>query len=191
MDSTNAKSTRFRTGSQVTHKKIGILISLLLASCAAVNTSDIEILSEAHPRFQLGGYGSYSWAGSASIVFDSEGRWEPPGYDLDAEIKFLIDTEMRALGLVENSANADLILGFGTVIDIQSPQLNQDPDSSLELLEQSMPLGALSVTFIDARTGFVVWVGIATADIEETPDPDLSRQRLQYVVTNMLNTLPE
>ena len=174
----------------MTHKKIVILFSLLLTGCASVDTSDIEIISEAHPRFQMAGYGSYTWAGSASIVFDNEGRWEPPGYDLDAEIKFLIDTEMRALGLVENSANPDLILGFGTAIDMPSLQLIQDPDSSLELPEQSMPLGALSVTFIDARTGYVVWMGIATADIEETPDPELSRQRLQYVVTNMLSTLP-
>ena len=94
------------------------------------------------------------------------------------------------MGLVENSANPDLIVGFGTAIDMPSLQLLQDPDSSLELPEQPMPLGALSVTFIDARTGFVVWMGIATADIEETPDPELSRQRLQYVVTNMLSTLP-
>lgn len=166
-----------------------VFFSSLLASCASVETGDIEILSEAHPRFQLGSYGSYAWAGNASIIFDTEGRWEPPDYDLDAEIKFLFDTELRELGLVENSSNPDLILGFATAIDMESLELILDPRTDLDLPEH--PQGALSVTFIDARTGFVVWVGVATAEIEETPDAELSRRRLQYVVSNMLQQLPE
>ncbi len=175
----------------MTQNTLLIIFSLFLLGCASIDTRDIEFISEANPGFHLNGYGSYAWGGSAALVFDINGRWEPPDYDLDAEIKFLIDTEMRDRGLVENSSNPDLILGFATIVDIRTMQLLQDPDASLDLLERTLPLGALNVTFVDARTGYVVWMGVAIADIDETPDPELSRKRIQYAVSNMLDLVPE
>ena len=68
-----------------------MLSALLLSGCATTDSdfADIDLITEIHPRFNLSSYGSYAWQGNAGIIFDPEGRWEPPDYDLDDEIKFL------------------------------------------------------------------------------------------------------
>ncbi len=77
---------------------IVLLTSLLLVTgCATSVTSDIKVDSEADATIKFSGYKTYAWLGSASILYDPAGKWEPPGFDADAEIKFLIDREFTRL----------------------------------------------------------------------------------------------
>lgn len=162
---------------------------LLIAGCASV-TKDIRIQSEVAPKANLQGYSSYAWLGSAAIVYDPQGKWEPPQFDADAEIKFLIDRELRQHGLTESSVNPDMIVAYGAGIDMARLELKFDPEDELERLT-NVPKGALVVVLVDATTGLAIWGGVATADIQENPTQDEIKQRLDYAVTKMFDRLPK
>ena len=63
-----------------------------------------------------------------------------------------------------------------------------DPESGLEQLK-NIPLGSLTVILVDAMTGKAVWIGVATADIQEDPTPESTKQRLDYAVSEMFHNL--
>jgi hypothetical protein len=162
---------------------------LLLSGCASSITKDITVETDSDPKANLGGYKSYAWLGAAAIVFDEQGQWEPPQFDADAEIKFLIDRELRDHGMTEDSANPDLIVAYAAGIDMDSMDIKTDPESGLEALE-NVPVGALTVILVDAGTGLAVWAGVATANIQENPTIETTRKRLDFAVSKMFSKLP-
>lgn len=170
---------------------IALLTSLLLVTgCATSVTSDILVDSEADATIKFSGYKTYTWLGSASILYDPAGKWEPPGFDADAEIKFLIDRELRARGMAEDLVNPGLIVVFAAGIDMAAMREEIDPESNIAAL-QNVPEGAITVVLIDAATGFAVWAGLATGEIQENPEADVVKQRLDYAVSEMFKLLPE
>jgi len=164
-------------------------LMVLLSGCATGVTKDIMVKTDSDPKANLAGYKSYAWLGSAAIVFDDKGRWEPPQFDADAEIKFLIDRELREHGMTEDSVNPDLIVAYAAGINMDSMDIKVDPESGLEELS-NIPLGSLSVIMVDADTGLAVWIGVATADIQEDRTPETTRQRLDFAVSEMFAELP-
>jgi len=145
--------------------------------------------TDVDPKANLSGYKSYAWLGSAAIVFDAKGQWEPPKFDADAEIKFLIDRELRAHGMSEDSVNPDLIIAYAAGIDMDSMEIKTDPEKDLEVLE-NVPVGALTVIMLDADTGLAIWAGVATAEIQENPTPETTKKRLDFAVSKMFSKLP-
>ncbi len=164
-------------------------LMLLVTGCASV-TKDIMVDTDMDPKANLKGYSTYTWLGSAAIVYDPEGKWEPPQFDADAEIKFLIDRELRARGMTESSANPDLIIAYAAGIDMASMEIKIDPESNLETL-RDVPMGALVVALIDGKTGLAIWGGVATAEIQESPSMEVIKKRLDYAVTSMFKQLPK
>jgi hypothetical protein len=170
---------------------IALLTTLLLVTgCATSMTSDIKVDSEADETVKFSGFKTYAWLGSASILYDPAGKWEPPGFDADAEIKFLIDRELRARGLSEDLTNPGLVVVFAAGIDMTAMREEVDPNSNIEALK-NIPEGAITVVLVDAATGFAIWAGLATGDIQENPEADVVKQRLDYAVTEMFKLLPE
>ena len=163
-----------------------IFTLLLLGGCASSVTKDIMVDTEVDPKANLGGYKSYAWLGSAAIVFDEKGQWEPPQFDADAEIKFLIDRELRAHGMSEDSVNPDLVIAYAAGIDMDSMEIKTDPENELEVLA-NVPVGALTVIMVDAETSMAVWAGVATAEVQENPTPETTKERLDYAVTKMFS----
>jgi len=163
-------------------------LMLLASGCASV-TKDIMVETHADPKTSFAGYTSYTWLGSAAIVYDPEGKWEPPQFDADAEVRFLIDRELRARGMSESSSSPDLIVAYAAGIDMAVMEIKIDPESNLEVLT-NIPIGALAVVLIDANTGLAIWGGVATAEIQENPGQEVIKKRLDYAVTSMLGKLP-
>ena len=169
---------------------IGILILILFAGCASVPTKDIKIDSQADPKANFSGYKTYAWLGAAAIVNDPYGQWEPPPFDADAEIKFLIDRELRKRGMAEDSVNPDMIVAFAAGINMDALGVKTDPETKSKMLE-NVPQGGLAVVLVDADTGFAIWVGVATAELQESPDAQTVKGRLDYAVTQMFKKLPK
>lgn len=163
-------------------------MALLVAGCASV-TRDIKVETDVDPKANMAGYETYTWLGSAAILYDPDGKWEPPDFDADTEIKFLIDRELRAHGLDESMSSPDLIVAFAAGIDMASMDINIDPESKLETLE-NVPRGGLVLVLIDADTGKAVWAGLATGEIKDHPDEETTKKRLDFAVSSMLKQLP-
>jgi len=174
------------------HKHLFALVGIVLLTtgCASSITKDIMVEAEADPKVNFTGYKTYTWLGSAAIVNDPDGKWEPPQFDADAEIQFLIDRELHARGMSEDSINPDMLVAYAAGIDMDSMDIKIDPKSDLVVLE-NVPLGALTIILIDAYTGLAIWGGTATAEIQQSPDQQTIRKRLDFAVTQMLKKLPK
>jgi hypothetical protein len=174
--------------------KQGILLltvgMMLFAGCSSVPTKDIQIETQANPKTNFDGYTTYAWLGSAAILRDPSGQWEPPEFDADTEIRHLIDRELRKRGMSETTDNPDMMVTFAVGVDMNAQQIKVDPKTKMEVLED-VSAGGLLVIFIDPSSGFVTWAGVATAKLMEKPDTEMSKARLDYVVTKMLKDLPK
>lgn len=166
-----------------------VTVVMLLSGCASVPTKDIQVDAQANPKANLSGYKTYAWAGSAAIVNDEYGQWEPPAFDADAEIKYLIDRELRKRGMSENSADPDMIVAFAAGIDMDALGLRVDPETKMDMLT-NVPQGALVIAFADSQSGFVIWLGAAIAEIQESPDTQTVKARLDYAVTQIFKKVP-
>ena len=163
---------------------------MLFSGCASTPTKDIAVAAQADPKANFSGYKTYTWLGAAAIVNDSHGQWEPPAFDADAEIKYLIDRELREHGMLQNSADPDLIVAFAAGIDMDALALKADPKSKIEWLA-NVPRGGLVIALIDGESGFVIWAGVDTAEIQQSPNAKTVKARLDYVVTQLFQKLPE
>lgn len=165
-------------------------VMVMLTGCTSVMTKDIEFDVQADPKISFTGYKTYAWLGAAAIVNDPYGQWEPPAFDSDAEIKFLIDRELRKRGMSENSTSPDMFVVFAAGIDMDALGLKADPQTKMEKLA-NVPQGGLLIALVDSESGFVIWVGVATAEIQQNPDTQTVKARLDYVVTQLLKELPK
>lgn len=166
------------------------LMLLLVAACASSMTSDISIETELSPKANFKAYKSYAWLGTAAIVNDPEGRWEPPNFDADAEITFLIDHELHARGMIQSQVDPDLLVFYGAGIDMENFNIKVDPETDMEQMI-NVPMGGLSVVLIDARSGLAIWAGVATAEVKQAQDRDVVRKRIAYAVEKMFARLPK
>ncbi len=167
-----------------------IIVLMLLAGCASVPTKDIQVDAQVDPKANFSGYKTYAWLGAAAIVNDPYGQWEPPQFDADAEIMFLIDRELRKRGMSENTADPDLVIAFAAGIDMEALGLKVDTGTKMDVLE-NVPQGGLAVVLVDSKSGFVIWVGVAIAEIQESPDTKTVKARLEYAVTQLFKKLPK
>ena len=165
------------------------LALIFVSGCASSMTSDISIETEHDPKVALAAYKSYAWLGNAAILNDPEGRWEPPNFDADAEITFLINRELRARGMVESQVDPDMLVFYGAGIDMESFEIKVDPQTDLEQMI-NVPMGALAIVLIDTQSELAIWAGIATGEIKQDPDPEVVRKRLAYAVEKMFARLP-
>ena len=163
---------------------------MLFAGCASVPTKDIAVAAQADPKANFSGYKTYTWLGSAAILNDAYGQWEPPEFDADVEIKYLIDRELRERGMLQNSVAPDLIVAFAAGINMDALELKVDPKSKIEALAQ-VPQGGLVIALVDGESGFVIWRGVAIAEVQKRPDTKTSKARLDYAVTELLRKLPK
>ncbi len=167
-----------------------IIVLMLLTGCASVPTKDIQVDAQSDPRANFSGYKTYAWLVTAAIVNDPYGQWEPPQFDADAEIMFLIDRELRKRGMSENTAGPDFVVAFAAGIDMEALALKVDTKTKMEFLE-NVPQGGLVVVLVDSRSGFVIWIGVATAELQESPDTQTVKARLDHAVTQMFNEFPK
>lgn len=167
-----------------------ILIFMLFWGCASVPIRDIQVDSQADPKANFSGYKTYARLGAATIVNDPYGQWEPPSFDSDAEIMFLIDRELRKRGMSQNSADPDLIVAFAAGVDMDALGLKVDPETKMDMLS-NVPQGGLVIAFADNQSGFVIWLGVATAEIQESIDSQMVKARLDYAVTELFKRLPK
>jgi hypothetical protein len=162
---------------------------LFLSGCATVPTSDIVIETAVDKKVNIGAYVSYGWLASAGILKDPEGQWEPPGFDADKEIRFLVNRELRKRGITEVSRNPDFLVAYVLGVDMTALKLKENPETKIYEIK-NIPKGALVLILIDPETQNAIWIGTATAQPEKDMDMEARKNRLDYIITKMLKELP-
>ncbi|MFV1992322.1 MAG: DUF4136 domain-containing protein [Acidiferrobacterales bacterium] len=174
-------------------KKIFFYILLLsfslLAGCSTIPTDDIKIEAEADKNFNFSSIKSYAWVGAVGILKDPEGKWKQPKFDVEKEIEFLMDREFRKLGLTETSTNPDMLVAYALGIDMSALKIKDDPKTKSSIIK-NIPKGALIVVVVDAKTGYAIWAGQASAKIKQDPDMKIAKGRLDYAITQIIKKMP-
>ena len=164
-------------------------LALLLGACANPLTKNINVDSQVSDTADFSAIKTYQWLASAQILNDPKGQWEPRGLDSDAEIRFLINRELRARGIIEVESNPDVFVAYVGGVDMDAMDWRVDPKTKLEVLK-SEPEGALAVVLVDAQTGDPVWGAVATDRVEAQSTAEDAKTRLDYAVTKMFQRLP-
>lgn len=166
-----------------------LMLGFLVAGCASFPKDDIEIETEADPTVNFSGYKTYAILGSAEIINDPEGKWEPTGLDADAEIEFLINRELRKRGMTVTRTNPDMLIAYALGVDMAMLKFKEDPEKKVSVLE-NVPQGALVIALMDSNTEIVTWAAVAVAELQNQGD-EVTKQRLNYAVTQMFKQLPK
>ena len=171
------------TSSKLFFSIIFLAATIVASSCATL-TGDIVVETHAKPDVNYNAYKTYAWAGSAQIVFDPIGQWEQPTLDMDEEVRFVINRELRARNINQVEQQPDLFVAFAAGVDTTVLELKDDPDSDKKVLT-NIPKAALVIALIDARTGFAVWLGYAEADVQPQQTIENIRARIDYAVSEI------
>ncbi|RLA17572.1 MAG: hypothetical protein DRQ62_14805 [Gammaproteobacteria bacterium] len=162
------------------------ILALLLSACAST-MKDIKVETASDPKVNLDAYKTYTWLGAAEVLNDPEGKWQPAQFDITSDIKFLIDRELRNKDLTEvQGEDAEIAMSFFTGVDMAAKELKADPDTKVEI-PATVPKAALIVVALDLKTGYVIWMGVATGNIKEDATVEITKARIDYAVTKMFN----
>ena len=166
-----------------------MVMAWMVTGCTTFPKDDIKVESEVAPKANIGGYKTYTWLAAVGILEDAEGHWEPPKFDADAELEFRINEAMRNHGISQSSVDPDLYVAYALGVDMDALDIKTDPKTKLETLE-NVPKTALIVMLMDAETGFVTWVSVATGEMKNL-DQETQKKRLEYTVNTMFKDLPK
>ena len=167
-----------------------LIVILLITGCTQIPTRDITIETIADSKANFDGYKTYQWLVSAEFLNDPKGQWKRPDFDTDTEIQFLVNRELRRKGMSESSSSPDMLVGFVAGVDMDALGLRLDPETNMSTPE-NIPQGGLVIVLVDGGTGFVIWIGVASAEIQQGADANLMKARLDYAVTQMLKKIPK
>jgi hypothetical protein len=139
---------------------------------------------------KINNYKSYAWVATAQILNDPQGQWEPRNFDADAEIRHLIDRELRKRGVSQVDLNPDMLVAYIAGVDMEALELKKDPQQDMEVL-QNNPKGALAVIFISPVNGKAIWAGVAVGNVQGKRSSEETKKRLDYSVSEMFRKMPK
>ena len=179
-----------RSLNQFTKAFSALCLTIYLSACATTATQDIKVEAQADPKVSFSGYKSYAWLASAEILYDPEGQWEPKDMDIDSEVRFIVNRELRKRGMTEVTANPDMYIAFAAGIDMSSLDIKENPESKEQVLA-NIPKAGLVIVMVDAQTGFLTWIGIAEGEAKAERSKEEIRTRIDYAVTQMFKRIPK
>jgi len=160
---------------------------LLLGGCVTTPpdaVKDIRVSDSTHPKARLSGFRSYAWVAAAAVVNDPEDKWSPSNLDVGQEIMFLVDRELGKRGMAKVTADPDVLLIYAVGVDMESLDVVKTPESGVEELK-NVPKAGVLVIMVDPPSGRVIWVGGASGDIRDQPTVELTKERLNFGITEM------
>ena len=170
---------------------VAVFTACLVSGCASTTlTKDIDVDTQAAPGVDINKFKSYAWIATAQILNDPQGQWEPRNFDADAEIRHLIDRELRKRNVSQVDRNPDMLVAYIAGVDMEALELKEDPQQDMEVL-QNNPKGALAVLFISPVNGKALWAGVAVSNVEGKRSSEETKKRLDYAVSEMFRKLPK
>ena len=180
----------WNTDRSLTMKPHGTTVVCALAfltACASA-TNDIAVVSEAGLSPDFSHYQTYYWDAATTVLNDPDGRWSAPGFNAMEFIVAQVDTALQERGWTQRANDPDLLASIGTGINMEFLE-GADGADSTKLA--NVPKGALVLALVDNASGRLAWMGTATANIQDAPDDDTVRKRLEYAVAQLMKLVPE
>lgn len=173
--------------SGVSNRARRVLASGVLAAAVACATQgcattypDISYASETSPRANLKGYQTYAWLAEAAVVNDPNNQWSPPDLDVGSEIRSLVDRELSGSGMRKVTGDPDVLAFYAVGVDMESLEVIKQDENSVEF--ENVPRGSLLIVLVDPQSMSAVWAGAADAKIQDNPEPELVKDRLDYAI---------
>ena len=165
------------------------LLAVALGACASVG-ADIKAEAVVDAKANLKGYKTYAWLASMGVVKDPKGTWKPLGFDVDAELRFMIDKELRGRGMtpVEQTPDALVVYLVLASTDAQPQNIKQWFGKDADLANKEA--GALIIGIADPQTRKMVWAGAAIAQGRKGRTPEEARTRLGIGVKKIFQLFP-
>lgn len=174
---------------------LGILAiaSILLASCV---TQEAIVGSEYSPENQPDQFRSYSWLKEADT-----GDTLSNNLAIIQTIQGAIDQDLGESGFTKTSKSdfklAMLIVdrdqGINYTLDryFGDSLRGADIGSVPSLPGKSLEQGTMVLDAIDAKSGKVIWRGTAVTDINRNNSPDVRKDKIEWIVSELLKSFPE
>lgn len=171
-------------------RKIALLSLLAVATGCATSTihEGLKVSAVADPKMNVKAYQTYQWAIGASVMRDTTAAWQAPDFDVNDELGFLIEKELRAKGMRPVNKNPDVYVAFLIVANVEQAKLVRDKAGDLSLENDSA--GALIVELMDPSTLKPVWRGAAVAPVRDDLSSEQRRERFAHGVHQIIDKLP-
>ena len=177
-------------------KRLLILtVVVVLVGCTSKSfESRVNVESYFNPDGNYGNYKTYGWVDygtNVRVIEDATTR---------ERVITAIQNEMEARGLKYDAVAPDLLIGYHGAIERKMDEtvlqtyysesdytLAPEPGKKID----SWEMGTLMLLVFDAREGTMLWQATAQAELDEKRVSQREqRQRIEYAVSKMLETLP-
>ena len=86
--------------------------------------------------------------------------------------------------MVKVAADPDVLLVYAVGVDMANLDVVKTPESGVEEMK-NIPKAGVLVLMVDPPSGRVIWVGGASGEIQDQPTIDMTKQRLNFAITEM------
>lgn len=154
---------------------------LALSACASAGQG-IKAATIVDAKTNLAGYKTYAWLSSAEVLKDPNGAWVPVGFDVDKEVRWLIDNQLRdkKMSFAAESPDAYVMYILGVDMNTQAEKIKEVFGEEADL--KNLTAGALVIALVDAQTGRAIWAGKAVAQTNVKLSDQQVRARLAAAV---------
>jgi hypothetical protein len=179
---------------QINIARVAVAWALALSSlgCATDKGAGIKVKTIVDPKASLSGYHSYAWSDQDAALKDPEHAWVPVNFDINQELQFLTDQELRQRGMqfASETAEPDLYASFLVVVnmDAQADAIRKRYGEAADL--KNLHEGGLVIALIDPRTEQPVWAGTATGQVKMNRTDAQAKELLGEAVHKIFETFP-
>lgn len=165
-------------------------LPLLTVACSTTG-SDIKAESVVDPKVDLAGYTSVAWLAAGQALSDPNGEWVRRGFDIDSEVRFQIEKQLRDRGLSIVTRDPDAYLAYLLLVnmDASEEQIQNIFGESADLT--NLKAGALVVALVDPVTVRAIWAGAATAQPRGDASDEESKARLAVAIKKIFAGYPK
>lgn len=162
---------------------------LVIGGCATAGHG-IKAASVVDTKVNLAGYKTYTWLASAEVLKDPNEDWVPVGFDVDREVRRLVDNQFlkEKMTTVVDKPDAYVAYVLGVDMNIQAEEIRKVFGDKADL--NNLTAGSLVIILIDSQTKEAIWAGAAIAQTKQNPSDEMVRARLAAAVDKIFDHFP-
>ncbi len=153
------------------------------------NNFEVIVTSEFSKETDFTQFKTYAWIENSSLIFDSNHNWAKSDIDPVIEFKFAVDTEFRTKGLSQVSKNPDLIVAMSVGANADRIALHKLAKEQKTVIDD-LPEGAALLIVAESDTLEVLYISLATGDVDQSISTQESQHRIKYVGQKLLEDYP-